>query len=200
MTTFYRAKEGAVEHYATKYDACFMTATGKEYRQQKGSGRSEVITRFVAEGKTIAAITAEAAQAGFDPNFVVSALFKHHDTPGGAWKITAPEGTTIEEIKKQRKERKVNPETLAKREAAKAAKEAKLKEREEAKAKAAAEKEAKAKEREDAKAQREAEKAAKAQERAAAAEAKKAENAGKKGKGKAAGGEASGGGEAEAAA
>lgn len=178
MTEFYKAKEQPVEWYATKYDACILRATGKAYRFQKGSGRSEVLTRFAADGKTLGDIAKEAAAAGFDPSFTISSIFKHHDTPDGAYVVEAPEGTTLEAIKKQRQERRVSPEIAAKREAAaqerankiaereakkaerEAAAAAKIAEREAAKAKAEEERQAKLAAKEAAKAEREAAKAA----------------------------------------
>jgi hypothetical protein len=177
MTQFYKASEQPVEWYATKYDDCTMKATGVDYRHQKGSGRSEVITRFAAANKRLGDITKEAAAVGFDPNFVVSSIFKHHDTVGGAWKVEAPEGLTIDAIKKQRQTRKVSPEALAKREAAAAARAEKVAARDAAKAERDKEQADKVAAREAAKAEREAARAAKA-------EASKADKPAK-GKGKA---------------
>jgi hypothetical protein len=198
MTEFRKAKEAAVEHYATKYDDCVLRSTGKPYRFQKGSGRSEVITRFASDGITLGEITRQAATQGFDPDFTVSSLFKHHDTTDGAWIIEPPAGTTLEAIKKLRKERRVSPELKAKREALAAEKAAKQAEREAAKAAAAAEKEAQAAARAKAKEDAEAAKAAKAQAKKEAAAAKReTSEAPKKGKGKKSAPATSGEGEAE---
>ncbi len=192
---FYTPNEGSVEHYATKYDDCVARATGKPYRLQQGSGRSHVINTFVSDGKRLGDITVEAAKAGFDPNYVVSSIFKHADSTEAAFKIEAPQGQTLAEIKSHRKERRVDPEVLAKREAKAAEKAAKLADRDAAKAKVAEEKAAKVAEREAAKVAREADKATKTAEREAAKAARDAEKAAKaatetpaapkKGKGKA---------------
>ncbi len=188
---FYTPNSGSVEHYATKYDDCVARATGKPYRLQQGSGRSHVINTFVSDGKRLGDITVEAAKAGFDPNYVVSSIFKHADSTEAAFKIEAPEGQTLADIKAHRKERVVNPEVLAKREAKAAEKAAKLAEREAAKNAVAEAKAAKAAEREAAKTSREADKAKRIADREAAAAAKAAAKATetpaapKKGKGKA---------------
>lgn len=182
MTELYRPKSTPVEHLPTKYDDCVLRSTGKEYRNQTGSGRSEMLAKFAKDGKRVGDIAKEAAAAGFETNFVVSSILKHEMSPKAAWVLEAPEGTTLEAIKKQRQERRVSPEAAAKRQEQAAAREAKAKakadtlaQRETAKADAVAA-------REKAKTEKEAAKAKAAEERAAA---KAAAGEKPKGKGKA---------------
>ncbi len=114
---FYQKNEAAVPAYPTKYDDCTLKATGKPYRFQKGSGRSEILNNWGREGMTMKELIALAAEAGFDPVFTVGAVFRQHDTPEGAWRIEPPEGKTLDDIKGMRAERTLSPEQQAKREA-----------------------------------------------------------------------------------
>lgn len=124
MTDFFKPDEASKEWYATKYDDCILHATGVPYKFKAGSGRSEVLNRFGEDGRTIGEISRMAAEAGFDPNFTISAILKQHDTEGGAWKVLAPEGKTLEMIKNERQERRISPEHEAKRAEMLAAREA----------------------------------------------------------------------------
>jgi Mg-chelatase subunit ChlI len=165
MTEFRKAKGEAVEPFATKWDNCTLKRTDKPYRQQKGSGRSEVLA-MAEDGMTLGALAKKAALAGFDSNFVMSAVKKQHDTKDAGWQIIPPSGQTLEQIVNQRQERQLSPEKQAE-------KEAKAKEREEQKAKKQAEKDAKKKAADDEKAKKDAEKKAAKEKAAADAEAKK---------------------------
>jgi hypothetical protein len=193
---YYIPKAAEVPWYSTKYDACTIHATGKDYKYQQGSGRSEVLKNFAEDGATLGDISKRAALAGFDPKFTIDACFKHAGSKDCAWVINPPEGTTIEAIKAIRVERELTPEQIARREQRAAemeekrkAKEAARTEREaERKAKIDADRAARAAEREQEKARKAAEAAA---ARAAAkdaarqeAEAEGAPPETKKGKGK----------------
>lgn len=163
MTVYYKAKGQPVEWYSTKYDGCKLVHTGKPYRFQKGSGRAEMLNTFGENGKTLGEITQAAAQAGFDPNFVIGSILKHIEGKDAAFALEAPEGNSLSDIKATRQARRMSPEQQERAEAAKA-------EREAAKAKKAEERAAK-------KAEHEAAAKAKKAERDAAAEKAKAEKA-----------------------
>jgi hypothetical protein len=134
MTAYRKAADAAVTHYPTKYDLCTIHGTGKPYKFQAGSGRARILNEFGAEGRTIGEITKLAAEVGFDPNFTVSAILKQHDTKDGGWTVKAPEGKTLETIKAERQERRVDPETAAKKAEKEAAKKARADAREAKKA------------------------------------------------------------------
>lgn len=176
MVQFYKPQEGAVEWYPTKYDGCSVVATGNDYKFQKGSGRSEVVQRFCRDGMTIEEVTKAAARAGFTPIFVVGSILKHANSPGPAFNIEAPEGSTLEAIKSQRQPRRVSPEVAAKRAALEEERAAKRAAREEARAAKEAEKAERLAKRESAKADREAEKEAKRKAREEARASKRAES------------------------
>lgn len=76
----------------TPRDDWVMRPTGREYRDRKGSGRSEIIRRFVKDGRLVREVVALAAQHGFDPAFTSEALLKQHGTLDGAWRMEPPEG------------------------------------------------------------------------------------------------------------
>lgn len=171
---YFVARSGPVDWYPTKYDSCTLRATGKEYKFQKGSGRSEVLNRFARDGMLLGELTKAAAEAGFDPNFAVDACLKHDNTKDCAWAVDPPEGRTLADIKAERAERKLTEEQLAARDAKAAERAAKA----EAKAAAKAEREA-AKEMEAAERKAEREAARKAEANARAAEKAEADAAAK---------------------
>jgi hypothetical protein len=156
FVNFYQSKGAAVPATPTKYDDCVLRATGKPYRFQKGSGRSEILNNWAQDGRTIRELVAIAAEHGYDPVFTVGAVFRQHDTKDGAWIIEPPEGTTLEQIKGNRQERTMTPEQLEKKAAREAEKAARIEAREARKAEAALKRE-----------EREREKAARAEATAA---------------------------------
>ncbi len=156
---FYQKKDASVPAYATKYDDCTLKATGKPYRFQKGSGRSEILNNWAQDGLKMSELIKVAAEHGYDPVFTIGAVFRQHDTRDGAWVIEPPPGTTLEEIKGARAERQMSEEQAAKR------------------AQREADKVAKAEARAAKKAELDAARAAREQEKAAAAQARAAARA-----------------------
>lgn len=178
MSRYHLASGEPVEWYATKYDECTVHATGHAYRMQEGSGRSEVISKFFKDGMKLGDISREAAQHGWDSAFVVDCAFKVAGAKQNAWEVHPPEGTTIEAIKSQRKERELSPEQAARRAEREAEKERKKAERTAAKEAAAAERERKKAEAQEAKRrEREVARRALEEQKAAAAAAAGGEGA-----------------------
>lgn len=164
MTEFRKAIGEPVAATPTKWDGCTLKRTDKPYRQQKGSGRSEVLA-MAEDGMTLGDLAKKAALAGFDSNFVMSAVKKQHDTKDAGWQIVPPSGKTLQSIVAERQERKLNPEQQAK-------KDEKAKAKESAKAEKEAAKQAKKAEQDEAKAKKDAEKKAAKEKAASDAKAK----------------------------
>lgn len=134
----YRMSAGEpVEWKPGKFDNCLIKATGLEYRQQKGSGRSAVLA-LAKDGMTLGDLGKEACKLGFSNDFATDCAFKQHNTKGGAWRVDPPEGMTMDQVKAQKVERVLTEEQKA----AKAAKEKAAAEAKAARELAAAEKKA----------------------------------------------------------
>lgn len=137
----YRLPTGEpVEWKPGKFDVCILKATGADYRQQKGSGRSTVLA-LAKDGMTLGDLGKEAAKLGFTNDFATDCAFKQHNTKGGAWRVEPPEGMTMDQVKAAKVERVLTEEQKAAKDAkekaaaaVKAARELAAKQKKEAKA------------------------------------------------------------------
>jgi len=103
-TKRYRMPEKSVEWKATKYDTFKLVKLG-EYRQQKGSARSECFA-MAKDGMTVATWTKKCAEAGFDAVFAVNCVQKLMGAkePGWGFSEKNADNLTYEEVKGSRSE------------------------------------------------------------------------------------------------
>ena len=98
-----------VEAKATKFDDCILSSTGKPYKFQKGSGRSAVIALAV-DGMILGDLALAAGKIGYSSDFAVDCAWKQHTTVDGAWRVLAPDGVTMAEVKARKNIYTLTPE------------------------------------------------------------------------------------------
>lgn len=115
----YRAPQKSVEWTPTKYDGFKLVKNG-EYRQQKGSGRSQCF-ELAKDGMLIGTWTKKCAEIGFESKFPVNCLQKLLMAKAPAWTFSEKnqDGLTYDEVlhsrsedrAKEKKEKAAKPKT-----------------------------------------------------------------------------------------
>lgn len=100
----FRAPEKSVEWKPSKYDGFKLVKTG-DYRQQKGSGRSQCF-ELAKDGMLIGTWTKKCADLGYESKFPVNCLQKLLTTKAPSWTFSEKnnDGLTYDEVLHSRSE------------------------------------------------------------------------------------------------